>query len=121
MGDLHKLGSKGETFALAVLRKRGHRLLERNFRCPLGELDLITWHQGTLVFVEVRAREAHPQRHPAESVGPSKQRRTIRAAQWYLSRRAGAHAPACRFDVLWITARQGEILEHGVIEGAFTA
>ena len=120
MGDLFKLGPRGESFALKLLKQRGHRLLERNFRCAWGELDLITWHQSTLVFTEVRARTQDPHRSPAESITPAKQRRVIRAAQWYLAKRAGhAVPPPCRFDVVWLTARDGEIVEGGVIEGAF--
>lgn len=120
MSDLRKLGPKGEAHALELLKERGHRLLERNFRCPLGELDLVTWHQGTLVFTEVRARSGQPGRHPVESVTPAKQRRVLRAAQWYLAKRAvQGPPPPCRFDVVWLTARGEEILESGVIEGAF--
>ncbi len=122
MGDLLKLGPKGETYALALLRKRGHRLLERNFRCTQGELDLVTWQRGTLVFTEVRARTAGSNFSPAETITPAKQRRLVRAANWYLLKRAGSSAPpACRFDVVWLSARAGEIVDGGVIEGAFGA
>ncbi len=121
MGDLFRLGPKGEAYALRMLQERGHRLLERNFRCPQGELDLVTWHRDTLVFVEVRARAAHSHRNPAETVTPAKQRRIIRAAQWYLvKRQKGGATPSCRFDVVWLTARGREIVDGGVMEGAFT-
>ncbi|MCZ7644917.1 MAG: YraN family protein [Planctomycetota bacterium] len=122
MGDLHRLGPKGEDFALKLLKKRGHKLLERNFRCAQGELDLVTWHRGTLVFVEVRARDEKDPAHPAETVTPAKQKKVVRAAHWYLARRAGdREPPPCRFDVVWVTARDGAILDGGVIEGAFGA
>lgn len=122
MGDLHKLGPKGEDYALRLLQQRGHRLLERNFRCPQGELDLVTWHHDTLVFVEVRARAEHPHRHPAETVTPAKRRRMVRAATWYLTKRLKqGRPPACRFDVVWLTARGPEIVDGDVMEGAFAA
>jgi putative endonuclease len=122
VGDLLKLGPKGETHALELLQRRGHQLLERNFRCPQGELDLVTWHRGTLVFVEVRARALDPERSPAESITPAKQRRIIRAAKWYRAKRAGqGPPPPCRFDVVWLTARGAEIVGGDVIEGAFGA
>lgn len=105
-----------------MLQRLGHRLLERNFRCPQGELDLVTWHRDTLVFVEVRARAEHPARHPAETVTPAKQRRLVRAAKWYLAKRGKrGPPPPCRFDVVWLTARNREIVDGGVMEGAFTA
>lgn len=122
MGDLKKLGPKGEDFALALLRRRGHRLLERNFRCPQGELDLITWHKRILVFTEVRARRPNAYQHPVESIGPEKQRRLVRAAQWYLAKRAQKKAPPiCRFDVVWLVVEDEKVTESGVIEGAFSA
>ena len=122
MSDLQGLGPRGEDYALELLRQRGHRLVERNFRCPAGELDLVTWQKDTLVFVEVRARAADPDRTPAESISPAKQRRIVRAAQWYLAQRLKDRAPpACRFDVVWIIARDAEIVDGGVMEGAFTA
>ena len=122
MGDPHKLGPKGEDYALSLLRRRGHTLLERNFLCPQGEIDLITWQKDTLVFTEVRAREEDRARSPAESVTPAKQRRIVRAAKVYVLKRAGHKPlPNIRFDVVWINAKQGEITGGGVMEGAFTA
>lgn len=120
MADLQKLGPKGENYALDMLRKRGHTLLQRNFRCPPGEIDLITWHMETLVFTEVRARSENDPANPAETVTPEKQARIVRAARWYLARRCGKKdPPPCRFDIVWLTARGTEITKAGVIEGAF--
>ncbi|MBI3829454.1 MAG: YraN family protein [Planctomycetes bacterium] len=120
MGDLHKLGPKGEEYALGMLRKRGHRLLQRNFRCPPGEIDLITWHRKTLVFTEVRARSERAPANPVETVTPEKQTRIVRAARWYLARWCGKkEPPAFRFDIVWLTAKDAEITAGGVIEGAF--
>jgi len=122
VGDLDKLGPRGEAYALRMLERRGHRLLERNYRCPQGELDLVTWHRDTLVFVEVRARTKHTARHPAESVTPAKQQRVVRAAKWYLSKRQKkGPPPPCRFDVVWLVAQGQEIVDGDVMEGAFTA
>jgi len=121
MGDLHKLGPRGEDYALELLRRRGHKLLERNFRCPQGEIDLVTWQKDTLVFTEVRAREAHETRSPVESITPAKQRRILRAATAYLLKRVGnKQPPPCRYDVVWVTASAGKITEGGVLEGMFS-
>jgi putative endonuclease len=82
----------------------------------------MTWHADTLVFVEVRAHAEEPHRSPAETISPAKQRRVVRAAQWYMMKRLKRQPPPpCRFDVVWLTARGAEIVDGGVIEGAFTA
>jgi putative endonuclease len=114
------LGDKGEEHALSLLRQRGHKYVTRNWSCKSGELDLITWHKNTLVFTEVRTRSSTEFGTPAESVNPRKQERMRRAAHWYLSKHyRDGHLPSCRYDVVWILARDGEIADSGVIEGAF--
>lgn len=97
---LQKLrGDQGEDAALVYLQQQGLRLLERNWRCKAGEIDLIMQDDVTLVFVEVRRRKNDRFGGAAASVTWHKQQKLIRAAQWYLQQQAGAE-PACRFDVL---------------------
>lgn len=91
-------GQAGEDAALEHLQKNGLRLVERNFRCKGGEIDLIMQDHGTLVFVEVRKRSDPRFGGAAASVTYHKQRRLIRAAQFYLLR--FRNPPPCRFDVL---------------------
>ncbi len=95
-----RLGQQGEDRALAYLQQQGLHLLERNFRCKVGELDLIMQHGALLVFVEVRQRACHRYGGAAASVTPAKQRRLLRAAQYFLLRYAAL--PPCRFDLLAI-------------------
>lgn len=95
-----RLGQQGEERALIFLQRQGLRLLERNFRCKVGELDLIMQHGATLVFVEVRQRASSRFGGAAASVTPAKQRRLLRAAQYFLLRYADL--PPCRFDLLAI-------------------
>jgi putative endonuclease len=95
-----RLGQHGEDRALAYLQSRGMRLLERNFRCKLGEIDLIMQDGAGLVFVEVRQRASASYGGAAASVTPAKQRRLLRAAQYFLLRYAAL--PPCRFDLLAI-------------------
>ena len=121
MGDLHRLGPAGEAHAARLLETRGHRIIERNFRCPQGELDLVTWHCDTLVFVEVRARQENADVHPLASVQPTKQHRVIKAAHWFLARKWRKAPPPCRFDVVWLSANQNKIVDGGIVEGAFSA
>ena len=120
MGDLKKLGPAGEEHAWGLLKKRGDTLVARNFVCPVGELDLVTWHGKTLVFTEVRARSSQSHGSPAETVTPAKQKKVRRAAEWFLMKNVkGKVLPDCRFDVVWILASNNVITESGIIVGAF--
>ena len=120
MSDLHKLGPRGEEYAWGLLKKRGDKLVARNFTCPLGELDLVTWQGRTLVFTEVRARSGTAFGSPAETITGAKQNKVRRAANWFAQRTfKGGPLPDCRFDVVWLLAREGVIVESGIIEGAF--
>ena len=93
-------GQAGEDAALAHLVEQGLTLVTRNFRCKVGEIDLIMAHAGALVFVEVRQRASAQFGGAAASVGAAKQRRLINAAHYYLLRYRSL--PACRFDVVAI-------------------
>lgn len=99
--EAQRTGTKAEKRALAHLRKKGrHRCLERNFRTPEGEVDLVTLEGEVLVFVEVRARSDPGYGRPEETVGPRKRRRLVRAAQAYLARNPDHAQRRCRFDVV---------------------
>jgi len=114
------LGKDGEDFALKLLKARGHKLVARNVLFKRGELDLVTWHGTTLVFTEVRARSREDFGTAAESVNNRKQSRVRRAADAFLARTfANRQLPDCRFDVVWLVAADGKIVDSGVIEGAF--
>lgn len=91
-------GLAGEDQALAYLQQQGLQLLERNFRCKGGEIDLIMQDGKVLVFVEVRVRSDGKFGGAAASVGSAKQKRLIIAAQVYLQRHT--MPPSCRFDVI---------------------
>lgn len=120
-GSKKDTGDAAEARALAHLQRQGLTLVERNYRVgggprrPAGEIDLILRERdGTLVFVEVRARRDGRHGGAAATVNAAKQRRLVRAAQTYLLR--FATLPACRFDVVAI---DGEALQW--IQGAFEA
>lgn len=105
-------GTVGEEMATAFLREKGWRVLERNYRCRDGELDLICDDRGVLVFVEVKTRSGTVHGEPGEAVGRTKQRRMIRAASLYLSR-ADAWSTSCRFDLVSVVLREGRAdIEH---------
>jgi putative endonuclease len=93
-------GRAGEDEALEYLTQKGLTLVERNFRCKGGEIDLIMQQHSMLVFVEVRKRADNRHGGAAASVTAAKQGRLIIAAQIYLQRYR--MPPACRFDVVAI-------------------
>jgi putative endonuclease len=96
------LGNTGEDRAAGHLKKQGYKVLERNFRTPLGEIDLIALHEGELVFVEVKTRTNDAFGAPELAVNPAKQRRMIGAALSYIKNRK-LHQMPCRFDVVAIS------------------
>jgi putative endonuclease len=105
-------GRAWEDMALAYLERRGLVLVEANFRCKLGEIDLILRDGATLVFVEVRQRAAGAPVSAAASIGPDKIRRIIRAAQVYLQR--FSRLPPCRIDVVAIDGDDIEWLTNAI-------
>jgi putative endonuclease len=109
-------GAAYEAQAAAFLEAAGFRILDRNWACPMGELDLVAEKNGLVAFVEVRARSNSAYGSPAESVTRSKQLKIIKAAQAYLKARRPA-ADSFRFDVIGLVP--GREPEH--IDGAFDA
>jgi putative endonuclease len=95
------LGEWGEEQAVAYLRKQGMKILHRNFRTPVGEIDIVARQRQQLVFVEVKTRRGTLFGTPQEAVGRRKQRQIIRTAQWYLLGDQGGKLQP-RFDVVAI-------------------
>ena len=77
-------GRTGEDAACRALRTRGYRIIERNYRCRYGEIDIIATRSGCLVFVEVRSKTGTAFGAPAESVTSAKKQRLMAAAMSYL-------------------------------------
>jgi len=92
-------GGAAERVAASFLRERGYHVLEHNFRCRGGEIDLIALDGSTLVFVEVKLRRTLSRGAPIEAVTPLKQARVQRAAQKYLAF-SGRVFERIRFDVI---------------------
>jgi putative endonuclease len=115
------LGQRGERAAARYLRRQGYKIVGRGERDHFGELDLVAVDGRTIVFVEVKTRTSHEAGHPAEAVGPEKQKRLTRLALAYLKRH-DLLENAARFDVLAITWPDGAkrpTIEH--IKNAFEA
>lgn len=105
-----KSGDAGEAQALAYLQGAGLRLLQQNFLCKGGEIDLIMQDGATLVFVEVRRRASMQFGGAVASVTPAKRRRLWHAAQLYLQ--PLRPQPACRFDLVAIDGGQLQWLKN---------
>ncbi len=105
-------GQAGEDAALAHLLRHGLTLVTRNFRCKAGEIDLIMQEHASLVFVEVRKRAGMDYGGAAASITAAKQRRLLRAAQFYLLRHRTP--PPCRFDVVAIDGERLTWLKNAI-------
>lgn len=101
-----KTGKEGEEIASEYLKKSGYRILERNYRCAIGEIDIVAREKNELVFVEVKARKSNVMGYPEQAVGAQKQRKMSRLALWYLQEKNLGDAPA-RFDVVAVLLKPG--------------
>ncbi len=100
-------GAAAENLAAAYLQRAGLQLVERNYRCRFGEIDLIARDGATLVFVEVRMRSSERFGGAAASITRAKQRKLLCTARHYL---AGiVRAPQCRFDAMLINGNTNAI------------
>ncbi|MBI2060899.1 MAG: YraN family protein [Nitrospirae bacterium] len=79
------VGDEGETLAVRFLKQNGYRILVRNYRCALGEIDIVALHDKTISFVEVKSRRSARFGPAAAAVTPRKQGQIIKAAQAYLA------------------------------------
>ena len=109
-----QLGQEAENLSAEFLQRQGLRLVTRNYRCRMGEIDLVMDDRGTLVFVEVRLRKNNLFGGAGASITAHKQGKLVRAAQHYLQQQAVQ--PPCRFDAVLL---DGGRLEW--IKDAFSA
>jgi len=94
-----KLGAKGETIAASFLRNAGYRIVHRNYRVRMGEIDIIAEQDDSLVFIEVKTRTDHRYGTPSESVTLQKQKKLSKIALDYMNK-LGCHNRPARFDVV---------------------
>jgi len=119
--DNRLLGSWGEDQAAKYLRRKGYTIVERNFSCRYGELDIIAKKRGIIAFVEVKLRKDDRFAQAREYVTRAKQQRLLAAAQLWLSVSGCQLQP--RFDVIEIYAPQGAAsrrLDIRHLENAFS-
>ena len=106
-----QFGQEGEAIAVRYLKKSGYKILEKNYRNKLGEIDIVAKDRDTLVFVEVKTRHSDQYGHPKWAVTPRKQRKISMVALYYIKENQQSNRKA-RFDVVTVLDR----LEKPVVE-----
>jgi putative endonuclease len=101
-----KLGIKGEEIAVKFLKKIGYQIISRNYKTPIGEIDIIAKDGDTVVFVEVKTRESITYGRPFESVNRFKKKKINNVALLYLKK--FRETPPARFDVVSICFVNGK-------------
>lgn len=121
-GSMDKgLGKEAEELAVRFLSgSKGYRILERNYRCPFGEVDIIAFDKGVLAFVEVKGRSSLRYGYPSEAVNSRKRQKILRAASYYLQKKGLEGKVPVRFDVVCLLFREGKAAFE-LIKGAFSA
>jgi len=109
------LGRDGESLVRKHLKRRGYRILARNYTCPVGEIDIICLDGQTIVFVEVKTRSSDADAGPEETITRAKQRQLARVARFWLETH-GRPQCAYRFDAVGVVMPPGKtpIVSHFV-------
>ena len=113
-----EIGKFGEKIAANHLKRNGYRILENNFRCKFGEIDIIALHRDTMVFVEVKTRKKNLFLTPAHSVNKAKKHRIIKTAFYYLKKHR-KFDKNIRFDIVEVWHEDGKIKNTNIIPNAF--
>lgn len=106
-----QIGARHEQEAGAYLERRGYRIVRYNYRCRMGEIDIIAWDGECLVFCEVKYRAGAAKGHPLEAVGLRKQAVISRCAAYYLVSEHLGDVP-CRFDVVGIEGKEVTLVKN---------
>lgn len=114
MYNKRSIGAVYEEKAAEYLKAKGYRIIKRNFRCRIGEIDIIAKQNNIIVFVEVKYRKTASFGYPEEAVSFSKQRIIRKVAEYFLVGEQLTLDDECRFDVIAIL---GDEITH--IENAF--
>ncbi|MGI6586733.1 MAG: YraN family protein [Gracilibacteraceae bacterium] len=118
MGTNKVFGAFGECLAAEYLSENGYKVLERNFCCRFGEIDIIAAHEETIVFIEVKTRSSEKFGMPSEAVSLTKQNRMVKTALYYMQKNKLLDY-MCRFDVLEIIVDEDNIKRINLIKDAF--
>ncbi|HIJ78234.1 MAG: YraN family protein [Desulfobulbaceae bacterium] len=116
--DNLSVGILGEKLARQHLKKQGYRIIAKNYRTALGEIDIIAEDDKTLVFIEVKTRRDRSCGHPLEAVTPAKCRQISKVALLYLAENKMENREA-RFDVVAVSLGAGDKPEMEIVQNAF--
>lgn len=116
--DHQILGALGEKLAISALRENSYTILEKNYRCKIGEIDIVARHGSYLVFIEVKTRSSHRFGNPAAAITAEKQQRIVRVAQFYLSEKQLGDCDI-RFDVVTVVGKTPKKSSVTILEDAF--
>jgi putative endonuclease len=112
------LGTRGEIAAAEYLRNKKFKILQKNYRCGMGEIDLIAEKGGRIHFIEIKTRSGHGFGAPEEAVDRKKQAKVVKLAEWYLQTMK-LRDPRVSLDVLGVTWKENGEPVFRFIEGAF--
>jgi putative endonuclease len=113
-----EVGTKFEQRAADYLKKNGYHILLHNFRCKIGEIDLIAESEGYLCFIEVKYRSSTQKGYPAEAINPVKIRRITRTAAFYMLSHNIPQDTPCRFDAVVILDDEISLIKNA-FEGMY--
>ena len=105
-----ELGRIGELEAQKYLKENGYKIIETNYRCPLGEIDIIAKDKGELVFIEVKTRTSKKYGSPIEAINKKKQNSIMKSAQFYLNRK-NLNDVNVRFDAVEVIINNSTTVE----------
>lgn len=106
--DSHRLGQFAEEAAYQFLRSKGLQLIEKNYRCFDGEIDLIMQERSDIVFIEVRQRSSQDYGNALESITKVKMKKLIKTATHFLQKKRWLYTINSRFDIITIQTTQGK-------------
>ncbi len=107
-----ELGSRYEENAARYLSEQGYSILEKNFRCKMGEIDLIGKSDGYLCFIEVKYRSSSEYGMPSEAVDNRKRRKIVLTALTYMNYHKLPTDTACRFDIVVILNNKYSLIKN---------
>lgn len=112
MGNLRKLGGRWEKYCAAYLKSMGYEIVQMNYRCRAGEIDIIAKDGRYLVFIEVKYRKSNASGNPIEAVSFSKQKTISFVAAFYLSTHHAKGDTPVRFDVIAILGDKIKVIKN---------